>query len=238
MHDTAEGDVASVEPHVMGGVDTGAERAREAVWHSRRGHRPTLEVHHREILRPQPIVVDAAGLDQDEAALAMDPAGVAAVHGHEARAGQLDVGPEDFLAQGSECVVHVHPDPPCQRRAQVYNGTRKQSQIIESQVTMAFVLRFVQRFQASKEREFLALERKFARLERRRSSLPRGRRMRPYAGRDSTHTLVWECEFPTLAAAEQALARLSADLEHARLLKKQIPFFLEAWTEIYEVLEF
>jgi len=65
---------------------------------------------------------------------------------------------------------------------------------------MAYVLRFVQRFQASKEKEFLALERKFARLERRQPGLPRGRRMRPYAGRDSTHTL-------------------------------------EAWTEIYEVLE-
>jgi len=102
---------------------------------------------------------------------------------------------------------------------------------------MAYVLRFVQRFQPSKEKEFLALEREFARLERSRSGLPRGRRMRPYAGRDSTHTLVWECEFPTLAAAERALATLSADREHARLLKKQIPFFLEAWTEIYEVLE-
>jgi hypothetical protein len=103
---------------------------------------------------------------------------------------------------------------------------------------MAYVLRFVQRFQPSKEKEFMALEREFARLERRRSSLPRGRRMRPCAGRDSTHTLVWECGFKTLAAAEQALAKLSADREHATLLKKQVPFFIEAWTEIYEVLEF
>jgi len=44
---------------------------------------------------------------------------------------------------------------------------------------MAYVVRFVQRFQPSKEKEF-----------------------------------------------------------HARLLKKQVPFFLEAWTEIYEVLDF
>jgi hypothetical protein len=102
---------------------------------------------------------------------------------------------------------------------------------------MAYVVRFVQRFQPSKEKEFLALEREFARLERSRSALPRGRRLRPYAGRESTHTLVWESEFATLAAAERALEALAADRGHARLLKKQIPFFLEAWTEIYEVLE-
>ena len=102
---------------------------------------------------------------------------------------------------------------------------------------MAYVVRFVQRFQPSKEREFLALEREFARLERRRRGLPRGRRLRPFAGRDSTHTLVWESEFDTLDAAQRALAALAADAGHARLLRRQLPFFLEAWTEIYEVLE-
>ena len=61
---------------------------------------------------------------------------------------------------------------------------------------MAYVVRFVQRFRPSKEKQFLALEREFARLERRRPGLPRGRRLRPFA-----------------------------------------PFFLAAWTEIYEVLE-
>jgi len=34
---------------------------------------------------------------------------------------------------------------------------------------MACVVRFVQRFQPSKEKEFLALEREFARLERKRA---------------------------------------------------------------------
>jgi antibiotic biosynthesis monooxygenase (ABM) superfamily enzyme len=102
---------------------------------------------------------------------------------------------------------------------------------------MPYVVRFVQRFQPSKEKEFLALEKEFASLERKRPGLPRGRRLRPFAGRESTHTLVWESEFATLAAAERALATLAADPGHARLLRKQIPFFLEAWTEIYEVLE-
>jgi len=103
---------------------------------------------------------------------------------------------------------------------------------------MAYVVRFVQRFSASKEKEFLALEREFAKLERKRRGLPRGRRLRPFAGREATHTLVWESEFATLAAAERALATLAADRGHARLLRRQIPFFLEAWTELYEVLDF
>jgi len=102
---------------------------------------------------------------------------------------------------------------------------------------MAYVLRFVQRFRPSSEKKFLDLEREFARLERRRRGLPRGRRLRPYAGRESTHTLVWECEFRSLREAEQALAHLGADRDHAKLLKRQIQFFLEAWTEIYEVLD-
>ena len=31
---------------------------------------------------------------------------------------------------------------------------------------------------------------------------------------------------------------MAADPDHARLLKKQLPYFLEAWTEIYERLDF
>jgi len=101
---------------------------------------------------------------------------------------------------------------------------------------MAYVLRFVQRYRAADEAAFMALEAQFAALERRKG-WPRGRRSRPFAGRDPVHTLIWECELPTLAAVNEAVARLGADLDHARLLKRQIPFFLEAWNEIYEVLD-
>ena len=83
----------------------------------------------------------------------------------------------------------------------------------------------------------MALEKQFAALERRKRVLPRGRRYRPYAGREPAHTLVWECEFPTLEAARRALAALDTDPDHSRLLRRQIPYFLEAYTEIYEVLE-
>lgn len=101
---------------------------------------------------------------------------------------------------------------------------------------MAHVLRFVQRFRAADETAFLALEAEFAALERKKD-LPRGRRSRPYAGREPVHTLIWEHEFPSLDAAQQALAAMAADPDHERLLKKQLPYFLEAYTEIYEVLE-
>jgi hypothetical protein len=102
---------------------------------------------------------------------------------------------------------------------------------------MPVVLRFVQRFRPSDEKAFMALEAKFAALERRKRSMPRGRRLRPYAGREPSHTLVWESTFDTLEDAQRALARLEADPDHGRLLRKQIPYFLDAFTEIYEVLE-
>jgi hypothetical protein len=101
---------------------------------------------------------------------------------------------------------------------------------------MPYVLRFVQRFRAKDEAAFMALEAQFAALERRKG-WPRGRRSRPFAGREPGNTLVWECELETLAAVNEAVATMAADPDHARLLKRQIPYFLEAWTEIYEVLD-
>ena len=102
---------------------------------------------------------------------------------------------------------------------------------------MPFVLRFVQRFRPADEKAFMALEAKFAALERRKRGLPRGRRLRPYAGREPSHTLIWESAFETLEAAQRALDRLEADPDHEKLLKRQIPYFLDAYTEIHEVLE-
>ena len=102
---------------------------------------------------------------------------------------------------------------------------------------MAYVLRFVQRFRAQDEAAFMALESEFEALERRKG-WPRGRRSRPFAGREPVHTLVWDCELATLADVNQAVAEMADDPDHARLLKKQIPYFLEAWTEIYERLDF
>jgi hypothetical protein len=104
-------------------------------------------------------------------------------------------------------------------------------------MVMAFVLRFVQRFQPSEKDAFLKLEAKFAALERRKPAFPKGRRMLPYAGREPANTLIWECEFPSLAAAQNALALLAADPDHERLFRKQSPYMADCYTEIYEVLE-
>ncbi len=103
---------------------------------------------------------------------------------------------------------------------------------------MAYILRFVQRYRPENREAFLELEGEFARMEERREGYPKGRRSQPYAGREQTCTIVWECEFETLAAAEAGLALMESDPEHEVLYRKQVPFIEETYTEIYEVLEF
>ncbi len=103
---------------------------------------------------------------------------------------------------------------------------------------MAYKLRFVQRYRPADRAAFMKLEAQFVALEKRRADFPRGRRWQTYAGREPTNTLIWEAEFPTLAAAQQALALLEADPEHGKLLQQQVPYFQDAYTEIYEELDF
>lgn len=103
---------------------------------------------------------------------------------------------------------------------------------------MPYILRFVQRYRPMNRAEFMALEARFAEMEKRRDDLPLGRRSQPYAGREPSNTLIWDCEFASLEEAEAALARLSADPEHDDLFGRQVPYMEEAFTEIYEVLEF
>lgn len=103
---------------------------------------------------------------------------------------------------------------------------------------MAFVLRFVQRFRPADRAAFMELEAQFAAIERDGSGFPKGRRLQPYSGREQSSTLIWESEFPTLAAAEEGLTRIQGHPEHERLFQKQVPYMTEAYTEIYEVLDF
>ena len=102
---------------------------------------------------------------------------------------------------------------------------------------MPVVLRFVQRYKPAEREAFMKLEAKFDAMEKRRADMPKGRRSQPYAGREAANTLIWECEFPTLEAAQAALAHMGADSEHESLYRQQVPYFEEAYTEIYEVLE-
>ncbi len=102
---------------------------------------------------------------------------------------------------------------------------------------MSYILRFVQRYRPADRAEFLRLEAKFAAMEKRRPEFPKGRRCQPYAGKEPTNTLIWECTFPTLPAAQEGLAKIESDPEHGELYRQQVPYFLDAYTEIYEVLE-
>lgn len=103
---------------------------------------------------------------------------------------------------------------------------------------MAYILRFVQEYAVADRERFMEIEAQFAAMERRRNDWPRGRRSRPHAGREPTHTLIWEHEFPTLAAAQEALQRIERDPEHEELFRRQAPYIARAYTEILETLEF
>ncbi len=103
---------------------------------------------------------------------------------------------------------------------------------------MAFVLRIIQSYKPAHRKEFLALESRFEDLERNSKTLPRGRRSQPLAGGEPTNTLIWECEFPSLAALQEALTSFDNDPEHSRLFEQQAPYIVQVRTEILERLTF
>jgi hypothetical protein len=103
---------------------------------------------------------------------------------------------------------------------------------------MTYVLRFIQSYKPAHRQEFLALESQFEDLERNSKTLPKGRRSQPLAGSEPTNTLIWECEFPSLAAVQDALASFDKDPEHSRLFEQQAPYIVQVRTEILERLTF
>ncbi len=102
---------------------------------------------------------------------------------------------------------------------------------------MTIILRLIQQYQPSRKQEFEALEKQFAELEH-RGLLPRGERMAPISGREPANTIVWQCRFDSLAAAEKALKLIEQSPEHTDLAAKQHPMFQQSWIEFYEVLEY
>ena len=103
---------------------------------------------------------------------------------------------------------------------------------------MPYIVRLVQRYNPEQRAAFMNVEAKFAAIEQRRSDFPKGRRSQPYAGREPSNTLIWESEFPSLAEAQAALAKISSDREHEALFREQVPYMSELYTEIDEILEF
>ena len=102
---------------------------------------------------------------------------------------------------------------------------------------MAVIVRLVQQYHPSKKQEFHALEKQFADLEH-RGILPKGERLAPIAGREAGNTIVWQCRFDSLSAAEIALKKINESAEHTELAGKQHPLFQQSWLEFYEVLDF
>ena len=99
---------------------------------------------------------------------------------------------------------------------------------------MKYKLRFVQHFKQEYIKEYLALEKEFERLEQEAAGFPKGRRYLPVSGRESSNTLVWECDFDSLEAAQQGLSLIMNDDRHEALFSKQSQYILGTYTEIYK----
>ena len=102
---------------------------------------------------------------------------------------------------------------------------------------MAYIVRFVQHYHPEQRAAFMEVEAKFAAMEQRRTDWPKGRRSQPFAGREPSHTLIWESEFPSLAEAEGALSKISTDAEHTALFAEQAPYMTTSYAEINEILD-
>jgi hypothetical protein len=98
-------------------------------------------------------------------------------------------------------------------------------------------MRLIQQYDPAHKQEFHSLEKQFADLEV-RGILPRGERLIPISGREPANTIVWQCRFDSLAAAEAAMKKIDTSDEHTDLAKKQHPMFQQSWVEFYEILDY
>ena len=103
---------------------------------------------------------------------------------------------------------------------------------------MSVTMRIMQQFDPAHERQFMELEKKFAALEAARPDYPKGRRMKPIAAGQPCNTLIWQCEFPDLNTAKQALSFFEGDSDHESLFVQQVPFFKQVKIEFYENLDY
>ena len=83
----------------------------------------------------------------------------------------------------------------------------------------------------------MELESKFQELERDTPSLPKGKRYKPFSASEPINTLIWECEFSSLAEVQCAMERMATHPRHVALFEEQLPCISKAMTEIYQVLE-
>ena len=98
---------------------------------------------------------------------------------------------------------------------------------------MSYKLRFIQVFKHDKTMEFSAIEKQFIAFEANNNQAPKGKRYIPIAGRESSNTLIWECDFPTLEDAQKAQAFFLADSQHDALFQEQSKFIVGTYSELY-----
>jgi len=102
---------------------------------------------------------------------------------------------------------------------------------------MSYKLRFVQFFRQEYEKEYLDIEKQFEEFERSNPAAPKGKRYLSVSGRDASNTLIWECDFDTLEALQQAHAFFLKDSTHEALFKTQVKYILGTYTEIYKPID-
>ena len=144
------------------------------------------------------------------------------------------------LHGGVDLVRHSRRGGRCNFEIAVYylSATSCMGDVVDiKEELVAIILRMVQQFEPSKKQEFHAMERLFAELER-QGILPRGERLAPISGRDPGNTIIWQCRFDSLCAAEAALELIENSPEHTELANKQQPFFQQSWVEFYQVLDY
>jgi hypothetical protein len=103
---------------------------------------------------------------------------------------------------------------------------------------MSVTMRIIQQYDIRAEREFMALEARFAALEAARPDYPKGQRMKPISAAEPTNTLIWECRFPDIRAAQAALTLFEGDAAHEELFRQQVAYFQSARVEFFENLDF
>ena len=104
--------------------------------------------------------------------------------------------------------------------------------------TNTITMRIIQRFDPRHESQFMALEKRFAELEAARPDYPKGARLQPISAGEPVNTLIWECDFPNLDAAQRALDLFAGDGAHEELFRDQAPFINDVRIEFYRRLLF
>lgn len=102
---------------------------------------------------------------------------------------------------------------------------------------MPYILRLVQSYEPSGAAKFLELEAQFQELERASPGFPQGMRYQLLSGDEAANVLVWQSEFASLTAVQDALQKMADDPTHTALFDQQSPYIVSTRTEIYKSLE-